>query len=249
MFRFLFLCFMTIPLLAVVQISPREVGENPGISGEVSGLFETKRGNTDTDNYSGAFTLQYDNNVSYLVWGVVQAAYGEASGVKNTNKIYSHARYIENIRGKRLAYELFFQMEEDEFKSIKDRMLTGGGVRAKLLRPKDGWGGLFFGLGAFFEYIGYSTGVDPTERNLRFSSYLAYTLNMPEENSFLLSGYYQPKVDNTNDYIVALSSQLEVHIYKKLYLGFNINYSRDTKPAIGIKTDDFSQQTLFKYKF
>lgn len=249
MFRVIFLCFLTIPLLAVVQISPREVGENPGISGEVSGLLGTKRGNTDIDNYSGAFFLQYDNNVSYLVWGVAQAAYGQAGGVRNTNKVYSHVRYIENIRGKRLAYELFFQMQENEFKAIKDRILTGGDVRAKLLRPKDGWGGLFFGMGAFFENLNYSTSVDPTEHNLRINSYLAYMLNMPEENSFLFSGYYQPKIDNANDYIVALFSQLEVHIYKKLYLGFHINYSRDSKPAIGVKTDDFSQQTLFKYKF
>ncbi len=249
MLRLFFLVAWAVPLLAIMQINPREVGEDPGMSGEVSGLFETKRGNTETDNYSGAFTLQYDNNISYLIWGMFQAAYGEASGVKNTNKLYSHLRYLENIRGNKLAYELFFQMQEDEFKSIRDRTLGGGGLRAKLLRPKDGWGGLFFGLGAFFEYIGYSTGIDPAERNLRLSTYLAYTLNFPEVNKFVLSGYYQPKVDNTNDYIIALTSQLEVHVYKKLYLGFTINYTRDSAPAIGIKTDDFSQQTLFKYKF
>jgi len=247
--RTLFFLFVSTQLYAIVTIKPREVGENPGLTGEVAGAFDTKRGNTETDNYSAAFELQYDNNASYLVWGMVTAAYGEASGVKNTNNMYGHVRYIENIRGQKLAEEVFAQIEEDEFKSIKDRLLFGGGLRAKLLRPKQGWGGLFLGAGAFLEYVGYSTGVDPAERNVRLSTYAAYSLSMENDSKFVLDAYYQPKVDDFGDYLTSVSGALEIQIYRQLYLGFIVRYAHDSAPAVGVKMDDFSQKTLIKFKF
>jgi hypothetical protein len=247
--RTLLLLVIAVQLSAIVVIKPREVGENPGLTGEIVGAFDTKRGNTETDDYSAAFDLQYDSNASYLVWGIVTAAYGEASGVKNTNNVYGHLRYIENIRGQKLAAEVFAQIEEDEFKSIKDRTLFGGGLRAKLLRPKAGWGGLFFGLGAFLEYVGYSTGVDPAERNVRFNSYIAYALSMANDSKLILYTYYQPKVNAFGDYLTSASATLEIRLYRQLYLGFVAAYAHDSRPAIGVKKDDFSQKTLLKYKF
>ena len=247
--RTFFILLVATQLGAIVVVQPREVGEKPGVSGEVAGALDTKRGNTETDNYSAAFELQYDSNASYLVWGMITAAYGEASGVKNTNNVYAHIRYIENIQGQRLAEEVFSQLEEDEFKSIRDRILLGAGLRARVLRPKEGWGGLFLGVGAFLEYVGYSTGVDPAERNLRFNSYIAYSLDMQNDSKFILGGYYQPKVNEVSDYLSSVAASLEVQIYRQLYLGFQAVYSHDSKPAIGVKEDDFSQKTMLKYKF
>lgn len=249
MLKPLFLLLLSVNLFAIIPVKPREVGEYPGVTGEISGALETKRGNTDKDNYAGGVQLQYDNNSSYLVWGMINGAYGEASGVKDTNNLYFLLRYIENIQGKRLVKEYFSQIEEDEFKSIKDRVLIGAGLRAKLLQPRDGWGGLFFGLGAFAEYVGYSTGIDPAERNLRYNAYMAYSLRFGEDDKFVFGGYYQPKVDKIGDYIATLSALLEVHVYQQLYLGFTLNFSHDAKPAVGVKKEDFSQRTLFKYKF
>ena len=247
--RTLSILLVSAQLYAIVVVKPREVGENPGLTGEVAGSFDTKRGNTETDNYSGAFELQYDSNASYLVWGAVTAAYGEASGIRNTNNVYAHVRYIENIRGQKLAEEVFAQIEEDEFKSIKDRLLFGGGLRAKLLRPKQGWGGLFLGAGAFLEYVGYSTGVDPAERNVRLSTYAAYSLSMENDSTFILDAYYQPKINDFGDYLTSVSATLEIRIYRQLYLGFITLYSHDSAPAVGVKEDDFSQKTLIKFKF
>ncbi len=249
MIRPFFLLLLSIQLFAIIVIKPREVGEAPGVTGQVSGAFETKRGNTDTDSYSGGAELQYDNNVSTLVWGTVNAAYGKANGVKNTNNVYAHLRYIENIRTKALAGELFAQIEGDEFKSIKDRILSGGDVRARLFRPKGAWGGLFLGLGAFFEYVGYSTAVDPAEHNIRFNSYLAYTLNMANASKFTLYGYFQPEVTDVTDFYSALSAELELQIYRQLYLGFVAAHTYDSTPAAGIKKQDFYQRTYLMYKF
>lgn len=249
MLRIFFLFLLSIPLFAIVAIKPREVGENPGMSGEVSGALETKRGNTDKDNYSAAFKLQYDSNTSYLVWGMVRGAYGEASGAKDTNNLFAHLRYIKNLGSKNVAAEAFAQMEEDEFKAISNRSLLGGGLRWKLLGGKSGWGGLFVGLGGYFEYIGYSTQIDPLERNVRGNGYLAYTLPLDEGGVFTTVGYYQPRVTKINDYYVSLAARLEVQIYQQLYIGIRVGYDHDSDPAAGIKRDDVAQTTLFKYKF
>jgi len=247
--RILLLLTISFQLFAIVIVKPREVGENPGISGSVSGSLETKRGNTDKDNYAAAFQLQYDSNTTYLLWGVIDGAYGESSGATDTNNLYAHLRYIRNLRGKWLAYELFTQLEEDEFKDIKERFLLGANYRVKLLRTKGGWGGLFVGLGAMFEYIGYTTSVDPAERNLRFNSYLSYSLTFNTDSRFVLNGYYQPKLDEFSDYLVTFSGGLEVHVYKQLFIGITSSYTHDSKPAVGVKKYDFSQRTYFEYKF
>jgi len=247
--RIQFLLLISLPLLAIVTVKPREVGENPGITGSVSGSLETKRGNTDKDNYAAAFQLQYDSNTSYLVWGMVDGAYGESGGATDTNNLYMHLRYIRNIRDKWLAAELFTQLEEDEFKAIKDRFLLGGGLRARLLRPQSEWGGLFGGLGAMYEYVGYTTPVDPLERNIRLNSYLSYALTFNTDSHFVLNGYYQPKADEFSDFWFMLGGMLEVRIYKQLYLGFMTSYTHDSKPAAGVKEDDYSQRTFFEYKF
>jgi hypothetical protein len=250
LFKIFLLLFFVVELFAVIPIKPREVGENPGISGDVSGAFETKRGNTDSDNYSAAFKLQYDNNTTYLIWGMLSGAYGEVNGVRNTNNLFAHLRYIRNLDMAGVAAEAFGQMEEDEFKSIKDRILGGGGLRWKVLnKGKDEWGGLFLGLGAYLEYIDYSTDIDPPERNVRINSYMAYTLPFRNDGVFSAVGYYQPKLTDFSDYYVVMSARIEFQIYRQLYLGFQVGYTHDSEPAIGVKKDDIDQHTLLKYKF
>ena len=249
MIRIVFLLLFSLQLCAVVAIKPREIGENPGMSGEVSGALETKRGNTDKDNYSAAFKLQYDSNTTYLVWGMIRGQYGEAGGVKDTNNLFAHLRYIEDFETRATAAEVFAQMEGDEFKAISNRTLFGSGLRWKLHGGSKEWGGLFIGLGGYFEYIGYTTDGDPLERNVRGNGYLAFTLPFNAGGVFTAVGYYQPKATSLNDYYVSLAARLEVPIYKQLYVGIRVGYDHDAAPAIGIKKDDIQQRTLFKYKF
>lgn len=248
--RTLFLLFLAVPLLAVVVIKPREVGETPGISGAVSGAFETRRGNTEKDNYAASLQLQYDSNASSLVWGELRGEYGESGGARDTNNLFSHLRYIRNLFGRNTAGELFGQLEKDEFKSINIRALAGGGMRWKVLnKGTDAWGGLFAGLGIYAEYIGYATRLDPVEHNGRFNGYLAYALPFRQGGSFTAAAYYQPKVDNGSDCYVSVSARLELPIYRQLFLAFGIGYNYDAEPALGVKKDDIEQRTLFTYKF
>ncbi len=233
-------------LYGVVSISPVEIGDNPGFKGEVDGALDTKRGNTDSDSYTASMKLTYDNNVSYVVWSELSFTYGEASGVKNANKTFAHIRYIHKLK-KNLDWEAFVQSQSNEFTKVDERLLGGGDLRIHVHSNR--LGTLYFGVGGFFEYITYTTSIDPNENNVRASIYGAYKKAFTQETELSYLLYYQPKMTNFNDYILLNILELKVLVYKQLFIHFNINYREDSRPAIGVKSLDISQTTSFSYTF
>jgi putative salt-induced outer membrane protein YdiY len=245
--RFLFLVLVCFSIShSLVTITPVDLGSKPGFSGKVEASFDTKRGNTDKDEYKAGFRIQYDNNKTYLIWVDFTGSYGEASGVKNTNKTYAHLRYIHSWQ-KNIDWEIYLQSEANEFTMTEARRLAGGGLRFHLLDEL--FGKIYLGIGAFHEYINYSTNVDPLENNDRANIYLAYTKKFKNKTKISYVGYFQPKLDMMDDYILSNGLELKIDIYKELYLKFKIFYDIDTKPAIGVKKYDFSQTTSFLYQF
>jgi len=232
---------------AVITIAPVAIGETPGFSGKLQGSFETKRGNSDVDNYSGGIRAQYDNNETYVLWGDFTFSYAKAFGALNTNKTYSHLRYIHTFYTKPLNAETLVQTETNEFTRVKKRFLAGGGLRYHF--DKGDYGNLYFGLGAFFENISYTTSVDPGEKNIRINSYIAYTKQFSKESKLSYVGYFQPNAEYSSDYIVSNGLELEVLVYKQLYVNFVLYYDIDTQPAVGVKGEDITQKTSFVYKF
>ena len=191
---------------------------------------------------------QYDNNSSYLIWGDLVFDYGEASGETNTNKSYAHIRLIHTFLDiKELNYEAFFQSETNEFTKVESKFLGGGGLRLHENMKK--YGNLYFGLGCFFETIEYTTTVDKHENNLRMNSYASYTktFNKTSKLSYVL--YYQPNVENFSDYILSSGLELQVVLYKELYLSFVFYYDVDGEPAVGVEESDVTQKTSLIYKF
>jgi len=232
---------------AIITIAPVDIGEKPGVSGMLKGSFETKRGNTDLDNYSAGFRVQYDDNNSYVLWSDFVFSYGMTSGVKNTNKTYAHLRYIHSLYEKSINWETFVQSETNEFTKVKHRFLGGGGLRFQ--NQEHSWGKLHSGVGAFYEDIAYTTNVDPSEQNLRINTYLAWTKYFTKESSISYVFYYQPKADEFSDYITSHGVELTVYVYKQLYVNFVFYYDYDSVPAIGVKKEDVTQKTSFIYKF
>lgn len=245
-----FLLFLSIfsSLYGVVSVAPVEIGNNPGVSGMVEASIENSRGNTDKDEYKGGIRIQYDNNSSYVTWAEASMNYAEVEKTKNTNKAYLHLRYIHTFYDKQnVNYELFGQVQTNEFTKIKDRLLAGGGYRFFLAHAT--MGKVFVGAGAFYEHINYTTQIDPRENNARANLYISYTNDLEEDTTISYVGYYQPKFDDFNDYIVTNSLEFQVHMYKQLYISIKVNYDYDTKPAIGVEKRDFTQTTSLRYKF
>jgi hypothetical protein len=235
-------------LFAVTSIEPIEIGHTKGIYGDALVSLETKKGNTNKENYKASVFVADDNNVSYVTWGRIAAEYGETNDKEDTNKVYLHIRHIHALTKKSIRYELYGQIEEDEFKRIKNRTLLGAGLRYKVLQIfQDGKG--YIGLGAFGESIQYTTLLDPDELNMRLSSYLAYSMKLGDDSRLAYTFYYQPKINKISDYVMSHKFELQMHVYRELFLSFKLAYDLDSSPAIGVSDYDYTQTTSFVYKF
>ncbi len=232
---------------AIITVVPVEVGDNPGFSGKLSGSLETKRGNTDKDEYNAGLRLQYDNNESYVLWSDIIGSYGEVDGVKNTNKTYAHVRYIHDLYKENYTWETFFQSATNEFTKVDRKRLYGGGVRYNTSHTE--YGEIFLGFGGFYETIEYTTFIDPHENNVRINSYLAYTKELGDKSKVAYVAYYQPNTKDFTDHIISNAIELYINIYEKFYLSFVFYYDIDSKPAIGVEKEDITQKTSFIYEF
>jgi len=232
---------------AIITIVPVVLGDKPGVSGKIQASSEKKRGNTDTTNYSGGLKLQYDNNSSYVVWSDFTGSYGESNGEENTNKTYVHVRYIHTLYEKNYNWETFVQSETNKFTKVESKYLLGAGLRYNFLGSE--YGDLFFGLGGFHENITYTTSVDPSERNVRMNTYLAYKLKFANDSELAYVAYYQPNTDNFSDYVISNAFGLKIHVYKELFLSLTIYYDVDSEPAKGVEKTDYTQKTSFIWEF
>lgn len=249
--KLLILTLITIQqLFGLITIVPVEVGQKPGTSGKIEAGLNTKRGNTHTDNYSASMRLNYDDNSSFVLWGELSGEYGEANNIQNTNNIYTHIRYIKAIDASHTRAEIFLQAEEDKFRAINARRVAGGGLRFKILDIFEGSKG-YYGLGAMYEYIKYIDPLlDPKENNIRLNTYLAYTLKLNNNSNFAYTFYYQPSTDNFSDHVISNKLELQLQVYKKLFLKFNLSYNVDSVPPAGIEEDyDLRQTTTFVLDF
>ncbi len=204
-------------VFALVTIAPVEIGDKPGLSSTIEAALETKRGNSDTDDYKASARTTYDSNESYVAWVEVSGAYGKANKEENTNKLFSHARYIRAITKETIRGELFLQLQNDEFKEIKSRALGGIGARFKLHGIWQNSRG-FLGLGAFYEDIVYNNPLlNPSEQNIRANAYFAYSINFNKSASIAYTLYYQPKVNDFSDNVQSHEVELKLGIYKNLF--------------------------------
>ncbi len=245
---FLILLLCTVSLHALITITPVELGEKPGYSGKVGVSLSTKRGNSDTDAYKLASRVMYDNNATYLTWLQIAGEYGEANGVKNVQKLYAHLRYIHNITDRYNVYELAAQTEEDEFRLIRSRRLVAAGYRHRFFQ-RDKNLKAFVGIGAIYEYIHY-THDNPNEENARASMYASLTYTFKKDMSTSVISYYQPKFNDTADFVTVNTFELKLKIIDRLFLNFTLHYNYDSRPAFGVASKyDFSQDTAFIYEF
>jgi putative salt-induced outer membrane protein YdiY len=247
--RFLLLLSLFLnSLFAVVTVAPVDIGQRPGISGQVNASFLTQRGNTESDTYSGGTKIQYDDNTSYVTWAEFSFNYAQASGVKNASDTYAHLRYIHKFNDVRnVNWETFAQSETNQFTNITERFLTGGGLRFNI--HDDEVGKIYLGTGVFYEHIDYATSADPTENALRGNFYLAYKKVFSKDSTLSYTMYYQPRANDIHDYLLMHNLELQVNVYLKLYLSLKLQYLEDTRPAVGIKSEDFTQTTSLVYKF
>tara|TARA_S200000501_G_C20618796_1_gene653685 strand:+ start:19 stop:480 length:462 start_codon:yes stop_codon:yes gene_type:complete len=148
-----------------------------------------------------------------------------------------------------IGLELFTQLQQDEFKSLKIRQLNGGGLRTELIKKKDI--SLSLGSGAMYDHEKLLSGTKTTD--IRSTSYLSAikTFNENKKSLILVTVYYQPLFNNPSDYRINLEANVRTDLITlwNVSLDNSINYMYDTNPPEDILTNDLIIKTSLVYSW
>ena len=216
----LFISFFifSLPLLAVINISPNEVGLRPGLSGNIQAAVNNQRGNTDKDEYDFSAKVNYDNNSSYVTWLAFSYAYGQAAGVENENKAYLHYRFIHTLYSKDWNWEFFAQNQGDDFRQIQRRL-----------------------LGSVDDYqVPYATDSNDTLRDYAaYQASMEYVYKITETSKFVQYLMYRSEFADTSNYFAKSKTGIEAKVSDIVSLGlaYTVDYTNNKADDVRSYTD------------
>lgn len=240
--KLLLLCISAMSVMAIVTIEPVDIGAKPdGNSNEIEVSLDSTSGNSDTIKYNIAAKSDYATPQSYA-FVIGDYHYGKANDAKNIDKYFIHTRFLKELYEKNV-WEIFAQVESNAFQALQLKTLLGSGVRYKL---DDAF---YLGLGA----MAVREKVDGISHEYygRVNLYIAYKrqfhFNSPVD--VIYTGYYQPRLDDLNDYLILQNMLLRIPVSKHLKLNYKLQYSYDPMPPFVVKRGDFSQSLSLSYQF
>jgi putative salt-induced outer membrane protein YdiY len=242
-----FLCSLVFPAqaFAIVNIESMRVQKNAdGFSGELELDSDLLSGNTDSKHVSFGNRLQWDkgNKTNFII---TNYSYGESGGVRDVNKGFIHLRHVVHMN-ERWAWEGFGQMEQNEFTRLAYRGLIGGGLR-RTLRQIDDRSGIYLGMGGFYstERLDDNT----TENLVRANVYFVIKHAFSDSTRLMSTTYFQPAVENLDDFRALEQLTYAVSISKRLDLKLSLDITHDSQPPSGVQPTDTGFHTGIKFKF
>jgi len=239
------------PALAIVNIEDVRIAPAAeGFSGKLSLGLSGKRGNSDKDDIDLGSRLQWQQKDSYQ-FIVLSYDYSQTQAQRSSNKSFLHARHAQQYHPRR-AWEAFTQVESNEFARLSFRGLIGAGIRWTLGQPNDHYS-FHLGTGAFAvrETLEHSAGyTDRGDDNFsRANIYIAYKHKLNRQLSLMSTTYYQPRLDDGQDYRALEQASLQVKMTDQLSLSLSVDISHDNHPPADVEETDISYKTALNYRF
>lgn len=230
---------------AIVTIKPIDIKEHPvGFSGELSFNWNLNRGNSDIDTTDAAVYIQYDMNNS-LAFIKSSYSYGESAGTENLNKSFIHFRHIHKL-SQHFDNELFIQQQSDAFQALTSRTLGGLGLRSHAGDPKKS-GRIYFGFGAFL--LTEKEILKEEDSYARSNVYISYKYSPRKNYTLAFVSYYQPRTDDSSDYLQLSTAELNLAVNKQFSIRFSLEYNVNSRPEPTVRAYDYTQKTALKYTF
>ena len=215
--------------------------------GEVKGGLELQRGNVDVTSFDINFLIHFKNK-KHHIFLQEKTAQGQQSNKKFKNNSFLHLRWTW-MKWNTIGPELFTQLQQDEFKSLKIRQLNGGGLRAELIKKED----ISFSLGSGVMLDHEVVLNKKTNTFWRSTSYLTFlkSFDAKKKNLILLTLYYQPLLSNHKDYRINLEANVRTILITSLslFIENSINLMYDTQPPEGILTNDLVIKSNLVYEW
>lgn len=177
---------------------------------------------------------------------------GETSGVTDTDKAFLHARHIGHITDRR-AWEVFGQIEQNEFTRLSYRSLIGGGLRWIVLKDASERTSVTVGAGAFYSRERLEPLVGTTDAGVetlgRARFYVTAKHHINDNVRIASTTYYQPALQDVDDFHALEELALRIKLIDRLDLKLSLDVTHDSRPPQLVEKTDVSYRTGIEYAF
>lgn len=225
--------------------------------------IESKRFLKDTNGFVGSANLDFSVNknvqevlnlginihAQYLynrhrILAISDLMFIKAGDKDFVNAGYQHLRYNYKIIN-RVTLEAFTQAQYNLALLLNKRYLAGAGPRFKLIKRSKVK--LYAGSLYMFEYqVQNNDSIE--EYNHRISTYVTFNVGL-KSIDFVTTTYFQPNINDFEDYRIANDSSFELQINKSLNFRAGINLLYDTKQPRGIPALSYIYKNGITFKF
>ncbi len=186
-----------------------------------------------------------------LVYLIGNLTFGIRSDQRFKNEGFAHLRWTHMFNGW-LGSETFAQLQSNEFISLKQRVLAGGGVRFEPYEAENFEAAV--GVGVMFEYerldVAPDNPDDPETYVARSTNYVAVKFYTDDDGLSLIETLYvQPRLGRISDYRVLSESELAVKVGSIFSLALSVSLRFDNAPPTGVERFDSTVVNRFRFSF
>lgn len=252
-FHFLVVVLLLISVMGKGQVNIEKLrartNDTVSFGGELSVSLQYDKGNNDYQRINSIGLFQVDLDSSYVLL-FYNLEYGLDEREPFSDLGLLHYRHIFPFT-KTKQFEYFLQANYDADLLIKLRTVFGLSYRYTLL-PKDQFK-TSVGLGTMLEYEKIDVSTDDNHKarllNFRINSYVTSQILINEKASILLTAYYQPAINDFDDYRILAEATVSSEITNHWSFTFSILTRSDSKQPATLKPTDIRTRAGIKYLF
>lgn len=250
LFTVLLILFYTQTTHAIVNVSDLHLTDyQAGYSGNIAANLSSLSGNSNQQQYELGSTMRWIEN-SHSLFLLLDRSYGESESQPYVDKAFIHMRNIWQ-RDNDFAWELFMQVEDDQFARLSARYLVGAGARFSY--QSETKLKIHLGTGLFAEQenlFNSGTTTDGGTQTLnRANLYLVLQYKLDKQLTLVSSTYFQPDLANTSDYRLLEQTSLKYKLNQSMSIKLNLDIKQDNDPPQSIKTTDNGLNIGLEYNF
>jgi hypothetical protein len=218
--------------------------DTTGWSGNAFAAFNLMKSNQQFTDINGKIHVQYKTDRSlYLILSNLNLV--KAGGTDFSNSGIQHLRYNYKLNDW-LAAELFTQAQFNKIIGIKFRALAGAGPRFRVIKSES------FRLYAAWLYMYEYEELDKEDiinRNHRISSYVSFTLKLNDRLKLINTSYFQPLINDFNDFKFSSETDFEIMISKKFSYALSYSYYYDAFPPLEVPQSVYALTNKISFRF
>ena len=225
----------------VVNVEEKRLRNDDGLMGSADLKFNFTKNKNEVIDLKNNIQLSYKRGRHrYLFLNKLEVIKSGDSDVLNNG--FQHLRYNYELT-KFVTVEGFAQYQFNQIREIDRRILVGGGPRFSLI---DG-DSIRVNLG--IQIIREWEKTDTYHQNFRSSNYLSIFWQINKTLRFISTTYFQPLVDDLDNYRISHESGLLVPISAKFNIEVSYELLYDTHAPEGVPRTMYSFNTGMVYTF